>query len=52
MQVVIGSLNKTKINAVTNVFSPATVVSTSVPSNVSLQPVGDEETLTGAINQR
>lgn len=50
-QVVVGSLNKTKVNAVHSIFSEATIVPTSVASDVSLQPVGDEETLKGAMNR-
>lgn len=51
MRIVIGSLNETKINAVKEVFPEADIVPASVPSEVSNQPVGDEETEQGAINR-
>src|SRR5690625_1056794 len=51
MNIVIGSLNETKINAVKKVFPEANLSASSVPSGVSLQPVGDEETYEGAVNR-
>lgn len=47
----IGSLNKTKINAVKSVFTDIEVIAKEVHSGVSEQPVGDEETMNGAINR-
>src|SRR5690625_2547871 len=51
MKIVIGSKNRTKIEAVKSVFPEGTFITKDVPSGVSPQPVGDEETLTGAINR-
>lgn len=51
MKIVIGSLNETKVKAVKDVFSEAEVIAESVPSDVSAQPIGDEETELGAINR-
>lgn len=51
MNIIIGSTNPTKINAVETVFPEATIHAQSVHSNVSAQPIGDEETLSGAINR-
>lgn len=51
MKVVVGSTNRTKIEAVKNIFSNCTIIAKEVPSNVSAQPIGDEETLQGAINR-
>ncbi|MEI3613495.1 DUF84 family protein [Pseudogracilibacillus sp. SO30301A] len=51
MRIVIGSLNETKINAVKKVFPEAEIIADSIPSNVSAQPIGDEETELGAINR-
>lgn len=51
MKVVIGSLNETKVHAVKEVFQEAEVIAETVPSGVSKQPIGDEETKTGAVNR-
>lgn len=51
MTVIIGSKNKTKIAAVKAVFESENVLGLDVPSGVSAQPIGDEETLTGAIHR-
>src|SRR5699024_12086926 len=51
MKIVIGSLNRTKVEAVKSVFLRYKVIEKDVPSNVSAQPIGDEETLAGAINR-
>lgn len=51
MKIVIGSLNKTKVNAVKTVFEKEEILTVEVPSGVSAQPVGDEETLQGATNR-
>ncbi len=51
MKIVIGSLNETKVKAVKDMFSDADVIAESVPSDVSAQPIGDEETELGAINR-
>lgn len=51
MDIVIGSQNKTKITAVRRVFSNAAIYSKDVPSDVSKQPIGDEETRRGAMNR-
>lgn len=50
-QVVVGSENNTKLDAVAAVFSQASIQPVSVSSNVSSQPIGDEETLTGAVHR-
>lgn len=51
MKVIIGSKNPTKIGAVASVFNKADVSGLSVPSDVSAQPLSDEETMQGAINR-
>lgn len=51
MKIVVGSLNQTKIKAVQAVFKEADVLAKAVPSGVRRQPIGDEETLQGAINR-
>lgn len=51
MKIVVGSNNKTKVNAVRAAFPNETVVSQETPSLVSSQPFSDEETMTGAINR-
>src|SRR5699024_12648196 len=51
MNTSIGSTNLTKIKAVTTVFPEAVVHSTTAPSDVSAQPIGDKETLAGAMNR-
>lgn len=51
MNIVIASLNKAKINAVTTVYPDYKVTPVAVSSEVSNQPIGDEETLLGAINR-
>jgi len=51
MNIVIGSRNKTKIQAVKEIFPKMTVIPKSVPSGVSAQPIDDKETMEGAINR-
>ena len=51
MNIIIGSTNLTKIKAVKTVFPEAVVHSTTAPSDVSAQPIGDKETLAGAMNR-
>jgi inosine/xanthosine triphosphatase len=54
MIIAIGTQNPTKLNAVKAAFSPymtAEFVSTNVSSDVSPQPLTDNETMTGAINR-
>src|SRR5699024_9506149 len=51
MNFVIGSKNKTKIAAVETVFPNAFVYSVDAASDVSNQPIGDEETRLGAMNR-
>src|SRR5699024_7759294 len=51
MKIIIGSLNQAKINAVKNVFKANILEAVNVPSNVSDQPMTDEETLLGAMNR-
>lgn len=47
----ISSFNQAKVRAVTSVFKAANIRSVAVASDVPPQPIGDEETLTGAINR-
>ena len=49
--IVIGSLNQTKVGAVTVVFKDQDVITIDAPSAVSNQPFSDEETQLGAINR-
>src|SRR5699024_482613 len=51
MNIIIGSTNLSKIKAVKTVFPEAVVHSTTAPSDVSAQPIGDKETLAGAMNR-
>lgn len=55
MKIAIGSTNPTKTRAVENVlrvlFSDLEVVQKEVPTGISAQPVGDEETRRGALNR-
>src|SRR5690625_63692 len=51
MKIIIGSLNQAKINAIKNVFKANILEAVNVPSNVSYQPMTDEETLLGAMNR-
>ncbi|MGM0874953.1 MAG: DUF84 family protein [Bacillota bacterium] len=54
MIIAIGTKNPTKVNAVKAAFTSyltGEFVSTNVPSNVSAQPLTDNETMTGAINR-
>ncbi|WP_342543229.1 DUF84 family protein [Paenisporosarcina sp. FSL H8-0542] len=55
MKIAIGTKNQAKVNAVENICSSllenVDFFSVSVPSNVSDQPIGDEETLLGAKNR-
>lgn len=49
--IIVGSLNPTKINAIKAIFEGKHVTGLSVPSDVSAQPFSDEETRNGAINR-
>ena len=51
MKIIIGSLNPTKVGAVKKVFNQYKVEGLNVPSNVSNQPLTDQETMQGAINR-
>ncbi|RXI98599.1 DUF84 family protein [Anaerobacillus alkaliphilus] len=52
MRVAIGSKNPTKVAAVEGVLgSSFEIVALDVPSEVSEQPFGDEETIRGAVNR-
>ncbi|WP_217587060.1 DUF84 family protein [Lentibacillus saliphilus] len=51
MKIRAGSKNKAKLLAIRTGFPEADVEGHSVPSNVSAQPITDEETLQGAINR-
>lgn len=51
MSLVIGSTNQTKIKAVKTIFPDCSLKAISVSSDVSPQPIGDEETLKGAMNR-
>ncbi|WP_067727493.1 DUF84 family protein [Oceanobacillus damuensis] len=51
MQIVIGSKNPTKIQAVNDIFPEADITSMDVESGVSAQPFSDEETKQGALNR-
>ncbi|GEM05867.1 NTPase [Halolactibacillus miurensis] len=51
MEIVLGSKNKAKQQAVMEVFKDAVIHTTDAPSDVSAQPFSDQETLTGAINR-
>lgn len=51
VKVIVGSSNQTKLAAVTAIFPEANIIPTSVSSDVSSQPIGDEETMKGAINR-
>lgn len=51
MKIIIGSMNKTKVEAVKEVFPSDQVLSYSAESSVPAQPFSDEETRLGAINR-
>lgn len=51
MNIVVGSKNPTKVEAARAVFASHSIVSFDAPSNVSPQPITDEETREGAINR-
>ncbi|MEH7513852.1 DUF84 family protein [Gottfriedia acidiceleris] len=51
MKIIIGSLNPTKVGAVKKVFKEFNVEGLNVSSNVSNQPLTDQETMHGAINR-
>ncbi|MFD3445273.1 DUF84 family protein [Microbacteriaceae bacterium 4G12] len=51
MKVAVGSLNKTKVGAVENIWSQEEIIPVSVASGVAVQPFSDEETIQGAINR-
>lgn len=55
MKIAVGSLNPTKVEAVRHIvgqaFDDVEVVGINVASGVSEQPIGEEETRTGALNR-
>lgn len=54
VKIAIGTQNPTKVNAVKHSFMPhitAEFFSVNAPSNVSAQPLSDDETIEGAINR-
>ncbi|WLV23824.1 DUF84 family protein [Aciduricibacillus chroicocephali] len=51
MNILIGSKNPAKVEAVKAIFEEAHVSGISVPSDVSAQPFTDEETKQGAVNR-
>lgn len=51
MKVIVGSKNKAKVKAVSQVFLTDTVIAKNTVSDVSAQPFTDEETRLGAINR-
>ncbi|MGJ9457251.1 DUF84 family protein [Oceanobacillus sp. CF4.6] len=51
MNIIIGSKNPTKIQAVTDIFPSAEVRSMDAKSGVCAQPFSDEETKQGAVNR-
>ncbi len=51
LKVVVGSTNKVKVNAIKNVFANFDVTSLAINSQVSAQPISDEETIKGALNR-
>ncbi|WP_018933607.1 DUF84 family protein [Gracilibacillus lacisalsi] len=51
MNIVVGSHNKAKVNAVKRIFTEAAIKSADVPSGVNAQPKSDMETMQGAINR-
>lgn len=50
-KVVVGSKNRVKVGAIKSIFTNFDVISQDVPSGVSSQPFGDDETIQGAINR-
>lgn len=51
MKIVLGSHNRAKLAAVEAVFTDAHIICENIASNVSAQPLSDEETMQGAINR-
>ncbi|GEM01959.1 inosine/xanthosine triphosphatase [Halolactibacillus halophilus] len=51
MDIVLGSKNKAKQQAVNDVFKDSMIYTIDAPSDVSAQPFSDQETLAGAINR-
>lgn len=51
MNIIVGSKNPAKIGAVKNIFPHDQITSMDVSSNVSSQPLSDEETKQGALNR-
>lgn len=50
-KIVVGSLNKTKVNAIKSVFSADEIHSIDVPSSVLEQPITSEMTRRGAVHR-
>jgi inosine/xanthosine triphosphatase len=50
-KVIVGSLNKVKVNAIKSCFKAYDVIGMDAQSLVSAQPYGDDETMLGAINR-
>lgn len=50
-KIIIGSLNRTKVEAVEEVFSDLVVEAINAPSKVLAQPIGNEMTRLGAVNR-
>jgi inosine/xanthosine triphosphatase len=51
MKVIVGSLNNVKVRAIKSCFISDDVIGMDAKSLVSAQPIGDEETMLGAINR-
>lgn len=51
LKVVVGSSNRIKITAISNVFANYHVEGIAVSSKVSAQPITDQETMRGALNR-
>src|SRR5690554_264883 len=51
LKVIVGSSNRVKITAISNVFANYQVEGIAVSSKVSAQPITDQETMRGALNR-
>lgn len=51
MDIIIGSMNRAKVNAVETVFTDGQIIQMKVSSDVSAQPLTSKETREGAINR-